>query len=119
MALSSFNFKQHNMKQLTRIFLPVIALATLLFSTTSCNKSNDVTNNPGNPNDFNYGTVTASIAGTNWSAKNVYAVDSSNIIAIIGASDNTASGFPIILMTFPDNSAQGATVNFDITKSSM
>ena len=101
------------MKLFSRLSLAIIMLsAGIIFSVPGCKKSNsDI---PGNPNSFNYGTLSATVGGSNWSAKTVYAVDSSNMVVIFGANDNSGVGYPAMIMTFPSSTPEGATVNFNI-----
>jgi hypothetical protein len=102
------------MKLFPRMKLMVVILSTGILFLPGCKKSN--AGNPGNPNVWNYGTVSANVAGSNWSAKSVYAVDSANMVVILGANDNSGTGYPFLIIAFPDNTAEGATVNFDISK---
>jgi hypothetical protein len=107
------------MKQIKNISVALLILFTgISFIAGGCKKSNG--SNNLNPNPSNQGTLSASIGGTAWQANAVYAVDSSNLIAIVGsASTTSANNFPILLMVFPDNTPEGSTINFDIIQSSM
>ena len=106
------------MKQIKNISVVLLILFTSIsFLAGGCKK--DGTPDP-NPNNWNYGTLSANIAGTNWNAASVYAVDSSNMIVIVAGNSNIATNnFPFLLMAFPDNTAEGATVNFNIGQNSM
>ena len=91
--------------------------AMILFS-ASCKKSGGG-DRPDDPYRANDGSFTATIDGTNWKASSVYAVDSANIIYVLAtASNSTTNAYPFVLMSFPDNMAQGASLNFDFTNAS-
>src|SRR3954447_3643772 len=110
------------MKSILRFSLSTsFALVLLVTAFTSCSKSNDANNsNPNNPYYWNDGTLSAKIEGNNWTAKSVYAVDSSNMFVIFAGNDNWGStNYPFFLLAFPDNVTQGATVNFNIQQNSI
>jgi hypothetical protein len=108
------------MKHFSRVFCAsFILLSAFLFSVSSCKKSNGGDSHPDNLYQVKDGSVSATIGGNSWQANSVYAVDSANMIYIFAGSNNTTNSFPFIMMVFPDNLAQGASVSFDISKYTM
>ena len=95
---------------------------TLIFFAVGCKKSGAGPNNqPNNFNPWRDGDVSVSVAGVKWNANSVYAVDSSNTIFIFAGASTTGgnNAFPFLIMTFPDNTKEGATADFDLSKNSL
>jgi hypothetical protein len=100
------------MKHFTKFaHLLILSVTVLMISLNSCKKSNKEDNGPYN---IAAGTLGATISGTNWQAKSLYAVDSSGRIFIVAGSSATSSSYPVLLVAFPNTTAEGATVNFNI-----
>ena len=106
------------MKRLSRMNLMILLISTgIFFSLSGCKK--DKNDDPVDPNVWTFGTLSANVGGTNWSAKSVYAADSSGLMVIVAANDNTGNGYPMVLIAFPNTTAEGATLAFDISQTSM
>ena len=95
----------------------LLVSSSILFSLSGCKKDKD--DNPVDPNVWTFGSLSANVAGSNWSAKSVYAADSSGMMVIVATNDNTGNGYPMIFIAFPNTTAEGATVQFDISQMSM
>jgi hypothetical protein len=108
------------MKQIKHLSVSLLILfSSISFLAGGCKKSNNNSPNP-NQNPLSQGSLSANVGGTSWQAGSVYAVDSTNMIAIVAATSNTGSNaFPFLLMIFPDNTPEGSTVNFNVAQSSM
>ncbi len=111
------------MKQVKQTLMRTLFVgATIIFLAVGCKKSGGGPNNqPNNLNPWNDGNVSVSIAGVKWNANSVYAVDSSNIIFIFAGASTTGgtNAFPFLMMAFPDNTKEGATINIDLSKGSL
>lgn len=111
------------MKQVKQTLMRMLFVGTtIIFFVAGCKKSGAGPNNqPNNLNPWRDGDVSVSIGGTKWNANSVYAVDSSNIIFIFAGASTTggAAVFPFLIMAFPDNTKEGTTADFDMSKSSL
>ena len=86
-----------------------IILFVILFSLSACKKNTGAPSPTGSGNSFS-----AVIGGSNWKPGFTYAVDSANLIYIMGnIGNNTTDNYPAMFVGIPDTLSSGSIIHFN------